>query len=114
MNGHLCGAHASLAICLGISSALAPSPATAALPGTMAATGAPRGPGGQPVANGDVELTLRLYDTKTGGNCSSTNDDFWHTACYQLSMLHSNDNLYALFNNVDTSVSFNELYFRSK
>ena len=50
------------------------------------------------------------------GNCSSnnvgTNGGFWYTDCYQLSMLHSSGNVYALFNNVGTSVSFNELYFR--
>ncbi len=51
-----------------------------------------------------------------GRNCASQNvgfnGGFWYTNCYQLSMLHSNGNLYALYSNVDHRVDFNEVYLR--
>ncbi len=68
--------------------------------------------------NGAKFTTFDADNDSWSGNCSSTNiginGGFWYTDCYQLSMLHSNGNVYALYNNVSTSVAFNELYFRPK
>jgi cysteine-rich repeat protein len=51
-------------------------------------------------------------------NCAKDNVGFnggwWYTNCYQLSMLHSNGNVYSWVSNVDTSVAFNYLYIREK
>ena len=64
-----------------------------------------------------ARFTTRDDDNDTWtSNCASENiglnGGFWYSACYQLSMLHSDGNVYSLHNNVETSVSYNHMYVR--
>ncbi len=65
---------------------------------------------------GDTFTTLDRDNDTWGRNCSSENvglnGGFWYDDCHQLSMLHSNGNVYALFSNVDHRVDFDEIYLR--
>ena len=51
-------------------------------------------------------------------NCAKNNVGFnggwWYTNCYQLSMLHSNGNVYSWKSNISVSVESNYLYIREK
>ncbi len=52
------------------------------------------------------------------GNCARDNVGYnggwWYTDCWQLSMLHSNNNLYSWQNNVATVVTYLYIYFREE
>jgi hypothetical protein len=66
-----------------------------------------------------MRFTTHDNDNDTWGrNCASQNVGFnggwWYCNCDQLSMLHSNNNLYALFSNISHSTDFNELYWRPR
>ncbi len=51
-----------------------------------------------------------------GSNCAKDNvgflGGFWYTNCYQLSMLHSNGSIYALFSNTSHSVTTHHIWLR--
>jgi cysteine-rich repeat protein len=53
-----------------------------------------------------------------GNNCAKDNVGYnggwWYTNCYQLSMLHSNGNIYSWNENIVTSVNYLYLYLREK
>ncbi len=53
-----------------------------------------------------------------GSNCAKDNVGYnggwWYTNCYQLSMLHSNGNIYSWNENIVTSVNYLYLYLREK
>ena len=80
-------------------------------------SGVPSGWSGiEPALNGATFTTWDKDNDSWTSNCAKDNvgynGGFWYTNCYQLSMLHADGNLYALFNNVGTSVSYNEIYYR--
>ncbi|GMV40601.1 MAG: hypothetical protein AMXMBFR64_23170 [Myxococcales bacterium] len=70
----------------------------------------------EPALNGAKFTTWDNDNDIWSSNCAKDNvgynGGFWYTDCYQLSMLHANGSLYALFNNVGTSVTYNEIYYR--
>jgi len=66
-----------------------------------------------------AKFTTHDQDNDTwANNCAKNNVGFnggwWYTDCYQLSMLHSNENIYSWKNNISTKVDYIYIYIREK